>query len=356
MQQNKTGNSGSGNWKRNVLIGLCAFLALVFILLAVGTIYVHSLLGQLNRVDPDDDYTLSPSDAENMTDPGMETIDPNSDETLPDINDVVIETEPFVPEKHDPQIINILLVGQDRRPGQGRQRSDSMMMLTFNTKKNTLTLTSLMRDSYVQIPGYKNNKLNAAYAFGGFKLLNKTLKVNFGIFVDGNVEVDFDGFKEIIDYLGGVEIKLTQKEADYLNKNYGFNLTAGTQVLNGQQALGYSRIRKIDTDYRRTERQRTVMISLLNRYKDKPVSEMLAILNHILPKITTDMSNSEILGLAGQLIPMLSTIKVSSFQIPVNGTFKQGIAQVRPGFKAWFQYNIDFEANRKAVQELLSVD
>lgn len=353
--QNNTANSG-GNWKRNVLIALCAFLALVFILLAVGTVYVHSLLGQLNRVDPDDDHTLSASDAEDFTDPGMETIDPSDEETLPNIDEVIIGTEPFIPEKHDPRIINILLVGQDRRPGEGRQRSDSMMMVTFNTKKNTITLTSLMRDSYVQIPGYKNNKLNAAYAFGGFKLLNKTLKINFGIFVDGNVEVDFNGFKEIIDYLGGVEIKLTQKEADYLNENYGFKLSAGTQVLNGAQALGYSRIRKIDTDYRRTERQRTVLISLLNRYKDKPVSEMLAILNHILPKITTDMSNGEILGLAGQLLPMLSTAQVNTFQIPVNGTFKQGNAQVRPGFKAWFQYDIDFAANRKAVQKLLSVD
>lgn len=353
--QNKTVSSG-GNWKRNLLIALCAFLALVFILLAVGTVYVHSLLGQLNRVDPEEDHTISVSDAEDFTDAATETIDPNDSETLPDINDIVIETEPFVPEKHDPQIINILLVGQDRRPGQGRQRSDSMMMITFNTKKNTITLTSLMRDSYVQIPGYKNNKLNAAYAFGGFKLLNKTLKVNFGIFVDGNVEVDFDGFKEIIDYLGGVEIKLTQKEATYLNQNYGFNLSAGTQMLNGAQALGYSRIRKIDTDYRRTERQRTVLISLLNRYKDKPVSEMLSMLNQILPKITTDMTNGEILGLAGQLLPMLSTAKINTFQIPVNGTFKQGNAQVREGFKAWFQYDIDFAANRKAVQKLLSVD
>lgn len=353
--QNKTVSSG-GNWKRNLLIALCAFLALVFILLAVGTVYVHSLLGRLNRVDPEEDHTISVSDAEDFTDAATETIDPNDSETLPDINDIVIETEPFVPEKHDPQIINILLVGQDRRPGQGRQRSDSMMMITFNTKKNTITLTSLMRDSYVQIPGYKNNKLNAAYAFGGFKLLNKTLKVNFGIFVDGNVEVDFDGFKEIIDYLGGVEIKLTQKEATYLNQNYGFNLSAGTQMLNGAQALGYSRIRKIDTDYRRTERQRTVLISLLNRYKDKPVSEMLSMLNQILPKITTDMTNGEILGLAGQLLPMLSTAKINTFQIPVNGTFKQGNAQVREGFKAWFQYDIDFAANRKAVQKLLSVD
>ena len=88
MQKKSVNNSH--NLKRNLLIGLCAFLALVFIALAVGTVYVHSLLGQLNRVDPDNDYTLSASDADDFTDPEMETIDPDSDETMPNINDMII--------------------------------------------------------------------------------------------------------------------------------------------------------------------------------------------------------------------------------------------------------------------------
>lgn len=342
------------NWKRNALIVLCAILALILVALVFGTVYIHSLLNNLGRVDIDEEPTISASQAENMmsTDPEFETIDPDSTETLPQVEENLINLEGVDHKRHGSHIINILLVGQDRRPGEGRQRSDSMILVTLNKTKNTLTLTSFMRDQYVDIPGYLPNKLNAAYAFGGFKLLNATLERNFGVYVDGNIEVDFSGFKHIIDLLGGVEINLTDKEAEYLNEHHGFKLTKGTQILTGKQALAYSRVRKLDTDYRRAERQRTVIMSLLNRYKQKPVTEMLSLMQEILPMITTDMSNAEILKLAGEVLPMLSSLQVNDLRIPVDGTFDQGIAQVRPGFKAWIQYRIDFKTNYQRLQLL----
>ena len=342
------------NWKRNALIALCAFLALILVALVFGTVYIHSLLNNLGRVDPNEETQISASKAEDMmaTDPEFETIDPSSTETIPQVEETLINLDGVGHKKHGSHVINILLVGQDRRPGEGRQRSDSMILVTLNKSKNTLTLTSIMRDQYVDIPGYLPNKLNAAYAFGGFKLLNATLEHNFGIYVDGNVEVDFTGFKKIIDMLGGVEIKLTQKEAEYLNEHHGFKLKEGTQVLTGKQALAYSRVRKLDTDYRRAERQRTVLLSLLNRYKQKPVGEMLSLMQDILPMITTDMSNAEILKLAGEVLPMLSSLQINNLRIPVDGTFEQGIAQVRPGLKAWVQYRIDFKANYQRMQKL----
>ncbi len=342
------------NWKRYSLIALCAFLALILVLLVFGTVYIHSLLNNLGRVDIDNESTISASQAENMmaSDPEFETIDPNSSASLPNLNDVPINLEGVGNNRHGDHVINILIVGQDRRPGEGRQRSDSMILVTLNKVKNTLTLTSFMRDQHVDIPGYKPNKLNAAYAFGGFKLLNATLQRNFGVFVDGNVEVDFDGFKSIIDLLGGVEIKLTKAEAEHLNEHYGFTLSEGNQLLTGEQALCYSRIRKIDTDYRRAERQRTVITSLLNRYKKKPVTEMLSLLQDILPMITTDMSNAEILSLAGEVLPMLSSLQTNNLRIPVDGTFDQGMVQVRDGLQGWFQYHIDFKANYQRLQKL----
>lgn len=354
MMKNNETNKKAGGWKRNALIALCAVLALILILLIFGTVYIHSLLNRLGRVDPDDEATISASQAEDMmaTDPELETIDPSSDETLPQLEDEMINLEGVGHEEHGDHVINILLVGQDRRPGEGRQRSDSMILATLNKSKNTLTLTSFMRDQYVEIPGYLPNKLNAAYAFGGFRVLNATLEHNFGVYVDGNVEVDFDGFTGIIDLLGGVEITLTQAEAEYLNVNHGFGLSAGTRLLTGDQALAYSRIRYIDTDYRRAERQRTVIISLLERYKQKPVSEMLSVLQSILPMITTDMSNSQILSLAGEVLPMLSGLQVNTLRIPVDGTFDQGDVQVRDGLKNWFQYHIDFKANYQRLQKL----
>ena len=347
--------SGSGVWQRNLLIALCSFLAVVFVVLALGTAYVHNMLNRLGRVDPEDEYTLSQSEVDNLLESELSTVDPSSTETHPSIEDVTIPTEaPYVPTDHGDHIINIVLVGQDRRPGQGRQRSDTMILLTFNKSQNTITLTSFMRDMYVQIPGYKNHKMNAAYAWGGFKLLNNTLKQNFGVFVDGDVEVDFDGFTEIIDMLGGVEITLTQAEAKYINEGHGMNLSAGTQFLDGYTALQYARIRYIDSDYRRAERQRTVILSILNRYKSKSVDEMLAIMNQMLPMVTTNMSNAEILKLAGELLPMLATAKINTLRIPVDGTFRGGTVEIRPGYIDWFQYNIDFEANRTVLQSIFA--
>lgn len=350
----KPKKSKKGNWARGLLIALCSVLALVLIVLVFGTVYIHSLLNSLGRVDPDNDATISASQAEDMmaTDPELETIDPSADETLPQLDAGMINLDGVGHEEHGDHVINILLVGQDRRPGEGRQRSDTMILATLNKSKNTLTLTSFMRDQYVEIPGYLPNKLNAAYAFGGFRLLNATLEHNFGVYVDGNVEVDFDGFKQIIDLLGGVEITLTQAEAEYMNVNFATQVSAGTQMLNGYEALSYSRIRKIDSDYRRAERQRTVIMSLLDRYKQKPLTEMLSILQTVLPMITTDMSNAQILSLAGEVLPMLSGLQINNLRIPVDGTFDHGDVQVREGLSNWFQYHIDFKANYQRLQKL----
>ncbi len=355
MKENQSKKCSKVILQRNLLIALCAVLAMILIVLAAGTIYVHSLLGQLNRVDPSGQASLSPSEAQQMTDPEQETIDPDSTEVLPDLEEAMIDLTGVGHQRHGSHIINILLVGQDRRPGQGRQRSDSMILLTLNKSKGTLTLTSFMRDQYVEIPGYQPDKLNAAYAFGGFKLLNKTLEHNFGVYVDGNIEVDFDAFREVIDLLGGVEITLTHAEAVHLTDVWGVSgINEGTQILNGEQALTYSRIRGLDSDYRRTERQRKVLISLLERYRQQPMSEMLSILNQILPMLTTDMSNAEILSMAGEVIPMLSGLKVNNLRIPVDGTFDQGDVQVREGLKNWFQYHIDFKANYQRLQMLFA--
>lgn len=366
--------NGAGVWKQAALGGLCLVLALVLFGMIFATAFLNRTLNQMNRVDPNKESLLGSSEAEQLlgSDPEIETIDPSSTETLPNIEDITFPTEttePTAPTENDgPQqptqnasplekgehVINIMLVGQDRRPGEGRQRSDSMILVTINKSKGTITLTSFMRDQYVRIPGYKPNKLNAAYALGGFSLMNETLAVNFGVLVDGNVEVDFDGFKDVIDLLGGVEITLTQKEADHLNEEYQYTLTPGKQYLNGEQALSYSRIRKIDTDYQRAKRQRTVLISLLNRYKEKPAAEMLALLDDILPMVTTNMTNAEIIGIAMEVLPMLSSSRIDTLRIPVDGTFQQGDVQVRPGLKNWFQYNIDFEANRKLLQQIFA--
>ena len=351
-------------WKRVVLIVFLALLLLIVIAVAAVGLYVDYLLNQLTPYDPSNDMMVASKEADDieMNDPQIVTIPPDASEDIPDISDITFTTEPTEePKPEEPvyiqsnpdHVVNILLIGQDRKPGEGRQRSDSMILLTFNKSKKTLTLTSFMRDQYVQIPGYKPNKLNAAYAFGGMSLLNETLRVNFNGHVDGNVEVDFAGFTNLIDMLGGVDISLTSAEVKYMNHATDWNLTTGVNRLTGEQALVYSRIRAIDSDYRRAERQRKVILSLLERYKNQSLPEMLDMLSDVLPMVTTNMDKSEIVNYAVELAPMLTSMEMDTLRIPVDGSFRQGNVKVREGLANWFQYDIDFQRNRQVLRELL---
>lgn len=352
-------------WKKALLIFFLSLLGLIVVGALVFVLYVNHLLNQITPYDPANDATVSSSEAEQiiLDDEENMIIDEEDEESasipdLPDLdteNTVSGELTPDVVVTNGDHILNILLVGQDRREGQGRQRSDSMILVTFNKSKNTITLTSFMRDSHVTIPGYKSNKLNAAYAFGGMKLLNETLYQNFGVVVDGDVEVDFFKFKDLINKLGGVDINLTKKEATYVNAAVRtHHVEAGMNRLNGDQALAYARLREIDNDYNRTKRQRTVIESLIQRYKSKSVTEMLSLLEEILPLVVTNMEKGEIVDYLIDFAPMLAGATVNTMQIPAHGTFTGGKARVRPGLAAWFQYNIDFNENRRLLNEIFA--
>ena len=368
--------------KRVILTVLGILLLLILLIAACAMIYVNHMLNKINRVDPDLEYTLSSSAAEDFmqSDPDLVTLP--SDHSQPTVNmedltfppSILGPDDPTNPDTTEPNqkpdepeidlsdiygdhLINVLLVGQDRRAGQGRQRSDSMILVSINKSNNTITLTSFMRDQYVQIPGYKPNKLNAAYAFGGMQLLTKTLKLNFGVEISGIVEVDFGGFERVIDLLGGVDVTLTEKEADYLNGLYNVKLldspvVVGKNHLDAAQALAYVGVREIDNDYARARRQRTVIMAIIEAYKEQPLDEMLGLLDEILPLISTNLTNSQILGYAVDCFPMLASANVQTLRIPVEGTFVGGLVQVRPGVYSWFQHSIDFDANREVLFDI----
>lgn len=211
-------------------------------------------------------------------------------------------------------VINVMLVGQDTRVSGQRTRSDTMILLSIDTVNRRLSMTSFLRDLYVQIPGYSDNKLCAAYAFGGFPLLDAAIEQNFGVSVDYNVEVDFQGFRDIIDAVGGIDIRLNQGEVDYLSgatddgrKHSGTDPISGLQVginhLDGDAALAYARTRKVNTDtshddFGRTERQRTVIQTVFHQLKDRSWLELLSIYDRAAGSLTTDMTNDQILSVA----------------------------------------------------------
>lgn len=291
---------------------LCTVLGLILAVMLGVTVFVQYLLGQINYVDSDDTTLLSQLELDKI----LGSSSQNS-------GDVSFDSHNTQIGGRGSPVVNILLIGQDRRENESRARSDSMILCTFNKQTKQLIMTSFLRDLYVEIPGYHSNRINAAYAAGGMSLLDKTLEKNFGVYIDGNVEVDFNQFSDIVNLLGGVEIELRQDEADFINEETGSTLSQGVHTLNGDQALAYTRIRKLDADgdFSRTNRQRKVISALLDAYKGSNLTTVLSLVTKILPMITTDMSSIELMGHALELFPMLSGAELVSQRVPADGMY-----------------------------------
>lgn len=338
--------------KKTLLIVLISVLALVLLLLVAGFIYMDSMLNLINK-NPDDSTMSSQEVSEFLeNEEDDEPIDPTFTGTIETTEDTTEDEEElvYVPLNGDDNVINIMLIGQDRLPGQGRTRSDSMILITVNKKTKEMTMTSFMRDMYVTIPGYDKNKLNATYAFGGMKLLNKTLAMNFGVHVDGNIEVDFDGFTKVVDLVGGIDINLTSAEAAYLNK-FGHEAQAGMNHLDGAAALMYARDRTSGgSDFGRTQRQRNVINLIFEKCKEMNLVQLNNLLTNILPMVTTDMSNKQILGYLTDIFPMLSGAKIKTQSIPAEGTYEYGYSD--KGRSVLF---VDFKANKDFLKNVNGV-
>jgi len=313
------------SWKKKVIIAACIVLAVILVLVAAAIIWVNALLGRRGQLNQE---TLSAEQIDSaMRGEGQENSEYGGPEMDPE--DVELPVEPVDLITKSDNVINILLVGQDRRKGQSRMHSDAMILCTINTKTKTITMTSFLRDVWVAIPGYGNQRLNVPYLLEGFGLLNKTLEHNFGVSADYNVEIDFSGFMKAIDMVGGVDIELTDKEAAYLNRrgnwdveaNQNWSLTEGVNHLNGSQALAYSRIRQIGMDFARTNRQRTVLMALIEKAKKLDAGTLYDLIYEMIPLLATDMSDGQIIGLAVELVPMLKDMKIVSQRIPMDGHY-----------------------------------
>ena len=346
-------------WKK-ILIAL---LAVIFLFVACVGGYAISLFNKINRFEPIE--TIAPEHEDFEIEEGDNNV---SEEEYPEINpdDVVWNPTPEPDETEEPNatkkpsgtprpavtipkdkdIINILLIGQDRWEGNTRQRSDSMIIATLNKKTKTIKLTSLMRDMYVQIPGYSDNRINAAYKFGGAELLNKTIYKNFGVTIDGNIVVDFMDFVHVIDKIGGVDIALTKAEIEYL-KLEGKAIAGQKFHMNGNTALTYCRIRRLaGGDFGRTERQRKVLTDVFNKSLAMGLPGVLGLVEEVFPLITTDLKTTQLVEYATTVFSMgISSMETNN--IPVKGAYKQakirGMAVIVP----------DLYKNRVALKEII---
>lgn len=252
----------------------------------------------------------------------------------------------------DDRIINILLVGSDKRATWTQTgRSDSAMIATLDLKHKKLKLTSLMRDMYLTIPGYGDNRFNAAYSFGGVSLMYETIASNFGIRLDGYAVVDFSAFKKVINTIGGVKITLTDEEYQYLTTAYKrgsvLELQPGTNIMNGTQALAYTRIRQdAQGDFGRTERQRKVLQAIFTEAKSMSLSDLISLAEELMPCISTDLTNDQIMSYM-QSVLMLGTTEIDQMRIPVDNSFEQrrinNMAVLIP----------DMETNVNALQDFI---
>ena len=241
---------------------------------------------------------------------------------------------------HEDGVYNILLLGVEAigNNSTASGRTDSIMIATLNTKQKTLGLTSIMRDSYVTIPGFYNTRINAAFNHGGVPLMYETIAYNYGLRLDGSIIVSFKTFQKIIDDLGGVDIEITPGEAQYLNttnyisKKSNRTLKPGMNHMNGNQALGYSRVRKVATldgsnnDQGRTSRHRRVMAAIFKEVKKSNPITLVKLLDTVFSQVQTDIKKSNASSYLAEVMELsLDGVPLDTFRLPAEGTYQGAI-------------------------------
>lgn len=245
-------------------------------------------------------------------------------------NKIYVKKEPSISNndsefKEVEGITNVLLIGVDARDLDEPCRSDSMIIATLDNNNKKVKLTSLFRDTLVDIPGHGEAKLNSAYMLGGPELLMKTVKETYNVSIDKYIIINFWGFETIVDYIGGIEVDVKDYQLEELNKYIGESTggndcpveKAGIQTLNGKQALSYARIRyNVGDEYERTDRQREVIFKVIEKLQNTKPSKYLGIMNTMLEYIKTNIDPLEALNMA-YTIYKLPSLDVEQLQIPL---------------------------------------
>ena len=258
-------------------------------------------------------------------------------------------------------VTNVLLIGNDSRTNGEDGRSDAMIIVSISTRTGKVLMTSVLRDIYVEIPGYGSNRLNAAYAWGGPELLMKTIEQNFDIPVNRYVLVNFEAFANVVDAVGGIDLELTPDEVIWLNaylneynelrgKEFGYDyiyqLEGGMLHLNGAQALAYSRNRYIGMDFGRTERQRKVMEEIIKKLPGTVIKDFGGFVEALCPNLTTNLTFTECYTLLLRAPFALRYERVSG-SLPLENTWWNETID------SMAVLGVDFEANKAYLKENL---
>lgn len=314
------------NKKGRVKRIICIILSVVFLISGSGLIYYYSVLNSLNFADISDNSNNNTD----STDPSVAALAGNGTQ-LSLSDDELLQ---------DSKVLNIMLFGEDNSQGDEYGRSDTMIMMSIDNRHKKLKLTSFQRDTYVYIPGYGYNKINASYTYGGAKLAIQTIEANFGIKIDRYAVVDFDSFVEIIDTLGGIDMEVTQDEIDYINYQMYKNGQSdewstitdepGIVHLTGIEALWYARNRGLSIgedgneigisgdDWDRTSRQRKLIETVFESMKDASLTQIVSIVGSVGPLVTTNLKKDEITALVSHSLTYLQ-YDVEQYYVPEEG-------------------------------------
>lgn len=334
------------------------FFLLLLLFLIVVIFFLHYYLRKINYIQADSTVVPIAEIQEDQDTEDSDQQDSNEEQILALERHLLEQTSGVEDNLFDEDILNILLIGYDSRNADTGGRSDTNILVSINRKTKEITMASIMRDCYVVIPGHKNNRINAAYAFGGGSLLIETIEKNFQISVNNYVAVNFYAFMDIIDMIGGIEIEVSDAEAEVMNRYIReLNRLEGSEEakdqlnkggplhLNGKQTLAYTRVRYVgNADFDRTERQRTVLEKVFEKAKQMDLLELNDLLNCLLPEVSTDMSEKEVLFLLLKG-PAYLQYDLKSLRIPADGTYES----LR--INGMEVLGVDLEANRKLLEQ-----
>ena len=363
-RENSTSSKGKKKkkkWSKKKKALLIAIVIIGFLLIVLGLIValIYRYINMIDVVSDDDDnfeiLSSIPPDENDLKNSKPDSPEDEKRALEEAIRKNMLENaEDLV---SDDNVFNILLIGCDARSKTGRGRSDSMILLSINKNTKKVVMTSFLRDTWVNIPGVGNQRLNAAYFFGGPKLLIKTMESNFHIRIDKYVRVNFYSFIDTVDAIDGVDIDVTEEELEYLNDyvkhenkllgndpNDNLVKNTGKQTLNGIQALAYARIRYVGTDFARTQRQRTVMNEIFRKAKKLSLIELNDFLEKVLPNVTTNLEKGQIFSLILNASDYLSYERIDQ-SIPNLGSFKNMVID------GMMVLGIDFEKYNAELKE-----
>ncbi len=302
-----------------------AFILVAIAIIVCGNAISKTALKQMGFIEEEQaEETINELGDNISTTPSMKTT------SIPTITSEVTPT-PLIEAEKD-EVYHVVLLGIESL--EGVDRSDTIIVACMNVTDGTVGLIQIMGDLYVEIPGYGDDKLSKAYQFGGGALICDTVHANFNLPIEGYLSVNFNNFEHIIDDMGGVTIKLTKEEAQYLNTTNYISLKSnrtmveGKQVMNGNQALGYCRIKEVPTasnsssQIGRMERATAVMQGLIGKVRKMSFGDLIYTMNATLPYIRTNLTKDKFQGLL-ELLSQIDLNHVASIRIPLSEMYEK---------------------------------